>query len=122
MKNIKSEPHKTVLTITLGFTIIYYFTRLEWVLFFGLGIGMVSIFSNYSLNIIVLIWAKLTWVLSLIVPNVLLSLIFFLVLFPIAMLSRLFGNDDPLSLKRQKNSLFKPVNKGFYKSSFEKTW
>jgi hypothetical protein len=68
------------------------------------------------------LWMKLTWVLSMIVPNVLLSVIFYLFLTPIALLSRIFGKKNQLTLKNTKDSLFKENTKKFEKSSFEKTW
>jgi len=65
---------------------------------------------------------KLAWVLSLIIPNILLSSIFFLFLFPIALLSRLFGKKDPLMLKNPEKSVFRNQEKKFDKSSFENPW
>lgn len=65
---------------------------------------------------------KLAGFLSLIIPNILLGIIFFLLLFPIALLSRLFGKNDSLNLKNKSGSTFKNVNKEFDKISFEKTW
>lgn len=69
-----------------------------------------------------MLWNKLAWVLSFIVPNILLSLIYFLFLFPIALLSKLFGNKDPLALRNKPDSTFKTSNKAFDASSFDKPW
>ena len=65
---------------------------------------------------------KLSWLLSLIVPNIILSIIFFLFLFPIALLSRMTKKEDQLRLKNIYQSTFKEVNKTFDKKSFENPW
>tara|TARA_B100000809_G_scaffold264379_1_gene320045 strand:- start:1025 stop:1393 length:369 start_codon:yes stop_codon:yes gene_type:complete len=118
----KNNPIKTVLTIVIGFAAIYMITKLEWILILALSIGIIGLVSNRMSIWIDLVWVKLTWVLSLIVPNILLSLFFYLLLFPIALLSKLFGNKDPLTLKNKSNSLFVSVDKKFDKESFEKIW
>ncbi len=122
MTKKKNNPIKTVLTIVIGFAAIYMITKLEWILILALSIGIIGLVSNRMSIWIDLVWVKLTWVLSLIVPNILLSLFFYLLLFPIALLSKLFGNKDPLTLKNKSNSLFVSVDKKFDKESFEKIW
>lgn len=122
MKNPKSETTKTVLTITIGFLVIYLITKWKWTISVSLIIGLMGILSSYLSKKIDFFWIKLTWLLSVIVPNILLSVIFFLFLLPIAILSRIFGRKDPLSLKNTANSLFKNSNKKFDKDSFEKPW
>ena len=68
------------------------------------------------------VWMKLTFVLSLIVPNILLSIIFYLFLFPVSLFSKLFSNKDPLKLKNPNQSVFKTVNKEFDPNTFENPW
>ncbi len=122
MKKLKSEPIKTVLVITVGFLFVYMVTKWQLYLTIALIVGLSGISSNYLAEKIDFLWMKLTWLLSLIVPNILLSLVFFLILTPVARLSKLFGETDVLNLKNAKNSLFKDVDKRFEQSSFEKPW
>jgi hypothetical protein len=68
------------------------------------------------------IWFKISFILSLIIPNILLGSIFYLILFPIALLSRLFGNKDPLNLKNSLKTLFINKNTNFKAKSFEQPW
>ena len=121
MKNIKTEPTKTVLTITVGFIIVYLATDLRWALQLSLIIGLIGVFSPFLSKKIDFVWMKLAWFLGLIVPNILLSIIFYLFLFPIALLSRLF-NKDNLMLQKQQKTLFRDTNRTFDKTYFEKTW
>ena len=119
---IKSDPVKTVLVITVGMLIIYIITKQQWSLYTALIIGILGVFSNYIARKIDWVWMKLTWILSLIVPNIILSVVFYLFLTPIALISRIFGEKDQLGLKNRQDSKFKNTNKKFDPSSFENPW
>ena len=122
MQNPKSNPTKTMLTISTGFLVIFVITKLQWMLLVALIIGLIGILSNFLSKQIDFLWNKLAWVLSLIVPKILLSVIFYLILFPIALLSKLFRKSAVLSLKNKMDSVFVNSNKEFSKSSFENPW
>ena len=65
---------------------------------------------------------KLTWVLSFIVPNILLSLIFFVFLFPIAILAKISSKKNFLQLKNSGNSTWIEETKIFDTKSMENPW
>lgn len=115
-------PSKTVLTIVVGFLVIYMITKLSWALLVAITIGVLGMLSSFIAVKIQDLWMGLSTVLSRIIPPILLSVIFFVILFPVALLSRLFGDKDPLQLKKTDKSLFKTVDKPFSKDTFEKTW
>lgn len=118
----QTSPIQTMLTISVGFSVIYLVTKQTWAIWVSVIIGVIGMFSPYLSAQIDFLWAKLTWVLSLIVPKILLSTVFYLFLFPIATLSKWFGNKDNLYLKNPPKSTFKDINKTFDKNSFEKPW
>lgn len=122
MKKNNTTPIQTVLTITVGFLVLFMITKNEWLLYVSLVIGILGVFFNFMAKKIHVVWMKLAWILSLIVPNILLSIVFYFFLFPIATLSKIFGKKDPMDLKNTQSSLFKIVNKEFDKTSFEKVW
>ena len=119
---IKSDPVKTVLVITVGFLVVFVIAKWQWALYTALVVGILGVLSEYIAKKIDFVWMKLTWVLSLIIPNILLTLVFYLFLTPIALLSRIFGEKNQLGLKNNQNSMFKGSNKKFEPESFEKTW
>jgi hypothetical protein len=121
-KQIHSTPVKTVLIITLGLLIVYMATKQAWAIKASVLIGVLGLLSEYLAKKIDLVWMKLTWVLSLIIPNILLTIIFYFFLTPIALLSRLFGNKNQLTLRNTEQSLFEDRKKDFDKASFEKPW
>ena len=118
----KTDPIKTVLVITVGMLIVFALTQWKWAFNAAVTIGLLGLISSFLAKQIDYLWMKLAWVLSLIVPNILLSVIFYLLLTPIALLSRLFGEKNQLNLKNKTDSLFKNYNKEFDKPSFEKPW
>ncbi len=122
MAKIKSDPTKTMLTISMGFLVVYLIFRDDWALFTSIGIGLTGIFSTYLSKLIEKLWFKLAWLLSLIVPNILLTSIFYCILFPIAMLQRILAKSDTLRLKNSSSSTFTTCNKEYDKKSFENPW
>ena len=122
MKGQKTDPIKTVLTISVGFMVLYLITKWNWTILTALAIGLAGIFSNYLSKKIDYLWMKLAWLLNFILPKVLLFIIFFLLLFPLGILSKLFGKKDSLNLNNKADSLFIKCNKKFDKVSFEKPW
>lgn len=121
-KKIKSDPKTTLLVITLGMVVVYVVTRMNWALIAALAVGIGGLLSGFLAEKIDWLWMKLTYVLSLIVPNILLSVVFYLFLTPIAILSRVFGKSNPLDLKNTASSLFKDHTGKMDKASFEKPW
>jgi ABC-type dipeptide/oligopeptide/nickel transport system permease subunit len=122
MTSMKSNPAKTVLTISVGFLIVYVSTKMKWALTVSLLVGLIGVLSGYLSEKIEFVWMKLTWVLSKIVPNLLLGFIFYVFLFPIAVISRLFGAKDPMQLKNSTDSVFRDHKKDFTKATFENPW
>lgn len=118
----KEETTKTVLLLTLSGVVFYFIYRQDWMLIVGLVIGFLGLISDTLAFYVDLFWRKLGWLLGLIVPKVILSIVFFLFLTPLAILSRIFGPKDPLHLKYTGDSLFKVVDKKYEKSHFEKMW
>ena len=121
-KNSNTTPTKTVLVITVGFLLLFVITKSNWALYISICVGIAGASSSYLASKITYWWAKLAWILSLIVPNIVMSGIFYLLLTPIALLSRIFGEKNQLNLKNTAPSLFKTYNKNFDKASFEKPW
>ena len=122
MDDNKNNPTSTILTIVVGFLIIYLITKSTWALYVSVSIGVLGLVSNTLARYINMGWMKIGWVLSLIIPNILLSVVYFLILTPIALLAKLFSKKDPLLLTNPKGTLFIEKNKSFEKSGFEKPW
>jgi hypothetical protein len=112
----------TILIICMGFLVIFLALHVKWALYVSLGVGVLASASTFISQKIEWGWNKLSKILGFIVPNILLSAIFFLFLFPIALISRLFAKKDPLMLSNKYPSYFIDINTQMDKKSFEKTW
>ena len=106
MKKQKSNPTKTLLVLILAFLIIYLFTKYNWAIYTSIGLGIIGVFSSYLTKIIDAFWMKLAWVLSLFVPKIILGIVFYLILTPIAFITKLFSKDE-LLLKNKYDSFAK---------------
>ncbi len=128
MKKLKSNPTQTTLTICVGFLFIYivghkkYDVSLDWSLGISIAVGIIGIVSPYLSRKIEWIWFKIAELLGYIMPNVILSIVYYLLLVPLAFLSKLFGKKDPLGIKNTQNSMFKDVDKTFDSKSMENPW
>jgi hypothetical protein len=103
----KNKSIETVLVITTGLLLFYYFTHNLWLLRAALTISLIGIFLPKVANIIHKGWMLLALGLGWFNGRVLLSLLFFGILLPFAWLAKVFGTPS-LQLKRT------PENETYY--------
>lgn len=119
---IKSNPSLTLLTIVFGLLFINIFLENTNILIISLVLSGLGVFSAKLSLVIEKIWFKFSFILSQIIPNILLSLLFFLILSPLAILSRLFSSQTNFNSRNNQNTTFINQNKSFKKNSFERAW
>lgn len=118
------SPYETVAAfVTLSIVLYLIFPQKYW-LFTGLGLGLLTLLFRPTAHWLDYLWLQISKVLNFVVTKVLLSVVFFVILVPIALLYRLSGKD---SLQKKKldgvgNSYFLTRNQGFSPKDFEKTW
>jgi hypothetical protein len=122
MANKKTSSDLTVLTIVVGFLILYVVYKADFLLFTSLIIGLLGVFSSYLSMKIHLCWMKISNLLGFIFPKLLLTILYYCVLVPISLLSRIVQKEDPLQLKNNRKSTFKNVSTTFDANFFEKIW
>ncbi|HIP31135.1 MAG TPA: hypothetical protein EYG86_00085 [Crocinitomicaceae bacterium] len=116
----KNSPTRTVLTIVIGFLILHLLFQHQWLMYVAATVGLLGLTSTYLAQKIDFIWMKLGWLLSLIVPKIILGVVFFFILTPIALLYRAFKKDKAFKLKRSQKTVFVTTDKIFLKESFER--
>ena len=120
MKN--QDRYKTILVIVTGLLVFALILKLNWLLILAMTIGIVSIFIPIAARGIEWAWMKLALALGWVNSRILLTLIYFVFLLPIAWISRLFTK-DPLALRNRKtNSLFVTRNHLYTKKDLENIW
>ena len=122
MTKPKTTALKTVIIIALGFIITHLVVHSKWPLFVSGSILFLGVLSEKIAQLIDMLWMKLAEVLGKIVPNILLSFIFFVFLFPISLMAKFFSKKDPLNLKNNSNSAWITVEKHFNADSLKDTW
>lgn len=119
---IKSNSSLTLLTIIFGLLLFNYFLENEIIFYVCLFLSGIGVLSHKISIIIEKIWFKVSYILSQIIPNILLSLIFFSILTPIALLSKLFNSQTNFNSNNNQKTTFITQNKSFDKNSFERAW
>lgn len=84
--------------------------------------GCIGVFLPHLSIKIDFIWMKLAVLLSKFIPNVLLVLIFYFFLFPLGLMSRLFGKEKPLWVKNDRATTFDDSSEKFDALFFKKPW
>lgn len=110
-----------MLTITVGLLIIQFLFNIPILSSIALAIGLIGLFVPFLSKWIAWTWFKISEGIGAVVSRVLLTVIFFLVLVPIAFLARLFTKGD-LQLKRKEDSYYSDRNHQYEPKDFENVW
>ncbi|NLA25588.1 MAG: hypothetical protein GX879_11540 [Bacteroidales bacterium] len=117
-KNEKNKYYSSVLAIVIGLIAIYLiFKTSKWVLIASIATGLVAIIIPFLARLIHYAWMGLGKILGLIISPIILSIVFFVILTPIALLKKLVTKTKP-----QQNTNFKLVNKEYSRKDFENPW
>ena len=118
----KSNPHLTILSIVFGLLIFFLFIENKYILYFSIILSALSIFSLSLSKLIEIIWFKISLALSKIIPNILLTIIYYFILTPLGIITKIFNIKSEFIFKNHKNSTFKNQRKSFEKESFKRAW
>jgi Saxitoxin biosynthesis operon protein SxtJ len=117
----KDTSKSAVLVISTGFLILYLIFSWRWAVITSLVVGIAGILSDSLSKMIEEWWMKLAHVLGIIVSSILLGIVFYLLLFPISLISKIFTRDT-LMRSNKYPTYFIPIDKEADKVSFEKMW
>ena len=118
----ESDKIKAQLVIVTGLVVMYFVFKSQYFLMAAAFVGIISIAIPVAGDLIVKGWYKIAEILGAINGKILLSAVFFVVLFPVAVISRI-GKKNPLSLKRENtNSVFVERNHKYKKEDLEQVW
>jgi hypothetical protein len=120
-KNLKMNKYKSTLTIVIGFLLLSNYFHSKSLLTLSISIGIIAIFSEKANDKIISAWTKLTEILGMIMPNILLTVVFYCFLTPLAIISKL-NRKNILQLKNNSATTFIVNKKEFTKESLEKIW
>ncbi len=113
---------ETIGVISAGFIVLYFVFKFNLFLYIALSLLVLGLASALFAKLLTKSWYKLAELLGFISSRILLSGVYFLILFPLAMLYRLF-NKDPLLLKKNTDSsLYSERNHVYTAEELENPW
>jgi len=120
MESNKAKEKETILTLCTALVVIYLVAKAPPIqlLYAAVGLGFIGMFFDSIAAKIHWAWMKLAEGMGWVMNKVILSIIFFGFLFPIAMLSRLFGNNS-MQLKRKSDTYYHTRNHTYVKKDLE---
>jgi hypothetical protein len=120
----ESEKSKAQLVIVTGLVVLYFIfkSRYPYLLVAAGIIGVISIAIPVAGDLIVRGWYKIAEILGAINGRILLSIVFFIVLVPVAIMAKL-GKKNPLNLKKESNkSVFVERNHKYTAKDLDQVW
>lgn len=117
----QQDRFKTILVIVTGLLALAWIFDIPILGRISLAIGAISVFIPAAARAIEWGWLKLALALGWINSRILLSVIYFAFLLPIAWVSRLFTK-DPLALKNKRASLFVTRDHLYTGKDLENIW
>jgi hypothetical protein len=118
---------ETILVLVLALGIFYWFSHEKrpelgkYLLLSALILGLIGVFIPFLADKIHWAWMKLAHVMGWVMSKVILTLVFFVFLVPIALLMRALGKGS-VKLKAGGNSYYKERNFLYDKDSLEHVW
>lgn len=115
-----------MLVITVGMLVLYFvFKQKTWGNYFliaSLIVGLIGVFSNFASEQVAWVWGRIAHILGTFNSYVLLSVVFFIFLTPVAFLYRL-TRKDTLKLKAQKlGTVYEERNHLYVAKDLENVW
>jgi hypothetical protein len=120
-KTSEADSLKSLLVIVVGFLVLHFIFKAKAFLYVSLAVGVLSLMSSSAANGILWIWNKIAQVLGWINTRILLAVVFYLFLYPMALLYRLSAR-NPLRLRNRDASVFDTRNYTYTKADLENIW
>lgn len=117
----KEKVLETFLVITTGFIVLYYVFQVKILLLVAFITGIIGIFIKPLAKKIAWLWYKLGDIMGFVISKIILAIIFFTFLFPIAILFRLIKKDT-MMLKKKYSSYWTIRNYKYTKKDMENVW
>jgi hypothetical protein len=113
---------ETILIISTGLIVFYSFTHIKLLLVIALLLNIIGLCSNFLAGKINWLWFKIADLLGFVSSKVLLSIVFFVFLFPIALLYRLFNRNSSMQLRKTVKTYYFTRNHKYTPKDLENVW
>lgn len=122
MKTKRENTLEFFLLLVLFFIVISFLIRSGFLLYLALAFGVTGLFLNKISGWIYSGWMKFSRFIAFVVTRIVLSIIFFIVLYPVSMVYRMIKK-DPLKLRAgHYQSLFEDRSRIFTQEDLDNMW
>lgn len=118
----KQNNAEIILSIVVGFLALYFIFDLEGLLYASGIIGLLGLLSSTFASLLSKVWLKFAEILGRINGSILLTVIFFLVLTPVALLMKIFSSGSALNLKKPSKTTFVDRNHQYKAEDLKNIW
>lgn len=125
MKKLTREKQlETILTISLGLIVLFFISKSEYILWLSFAIGVFGLLSHKGSYWVCYSWLKFGEIAGAITSKVILSAIFFLVLAPVAFLSKIAHKRARFfqPFKKNSKSYYHTRNHRYISKDLENPW
>jgi len=122
MLSLKEKSLQSVLLVVMSLCILYYFYPLWILLIITCSILFLGLLSQFFRNQFHLYWMKFAHLLGLVNGTILLTIIYYLILTPTALLKRLFEKKSKNNMPHNQHSNFVLRNHSYKKGDLENPW
>lgn len=126
VKLTREKELEVILTICVGLLVVYFFTKQQynWLIVIAIVLGLTGAFSKTITAKIAWLWMKVGEAMGFVMSKVILSLIFFGFLLPVALLMRFFsrGNDSLQLKKKATGSYYTERHHTYQPNDLENVW
>lgn len=118
---------ETILVLVLALIAAYWLLqhrlgdRAPYLLYTALAVGLTGLFIPWLAAQLHWAWMKLAEGMGWVMSKIILTIVFFVILVPLALLSRLFGKKSTM-LNRQTDSYYTVRNHSFEKKNLGQVW
>ncbi len=113
---------ETLAVLALAALIFHLWLSHAWLLYLATALLILAIFPNPLATLITKGWLKFSELLGALMSRLIMSLIFFFFLTPLAFVYRIFNRAAADHFLKKRDSYWRVVEGSFSKESFEKPW
>lgn len=112
---------ETIIILSLASLLIFIWRNINWIIFVPIGLLALSVISKKATIFIGKVWFDFSHYLGIVMSHIILFIIFFIFLIPLALLQRLFRKNQILK-KNSSNSFFHKRNHRYTENDIKHPW
>ncbi len=118
----KEKTLETILAMCFGFLVLHVIFHIKFLLPLSIVLAGIGLFSDYLSQKVTWIWLKIAELIGAVMGRLLMGMVFFLFLTPLAFLMKLAGKSSVRIKKEQTTTLYDERNHTYTAADLENIW